>query len=215
MLQVWCWSAVTAGSWCSYPSRHWHKFSRHQESPAVQHRGLCPVRCVCTCFYFEVNKHSKQMSWHLLATCVLFAAGLVWSGDQVPAATGPKRNGKVTVIRMTAPPNFLPAPMQKTTVVKVRTQVLIHITQTRSTQLDQMFVDFTRLSKNAEPDWNTSPSEDVVVLFRLLVLPPNQLWPRLWCLLRRLRLQSQKPKRSLQPPLHRWDVWLAACICTN
>ncbi|XP_038572787.1 transcription initiation factor TFIID subunit 4 isoform X1 [Micropterus salmoides] len=38
---------------------------------------------------------------------------------QVSAAAGNKGNEKVTVIRMTAPPSFQPAPVQKTAVVKV------------------------------------------------------------------------------------------------
>lgn len=42
------------------------------------------------------------------------------SGIQVSAAAGNKGNEKVTVIRMTAPPSFQPAPVQKTAVVKVQ-----------------------------------------------------------------------------------------------
>nr|XP_046247606.1 transcription initiation factor TFIID subunit 4-like isoform X2 [Scatophagus argus] len=38
---------------------------------------------------------------------------------QVSAAAGSKSNEKVTVIRMTAPPSFQPAPVQKTAMVKV------------------------------------------------------------------------------------------------
>lgn len=38
---------------------------------------------------------------------------------QVPAASGNKSNEQLSIIRMTTPPTFQPAPAQKTAVVKV------------------------------------------------------------------------------------------------
>lgn len=76
-------------------------------------RILTSQVCVCVSGCAEVEQCSDILFGFLGSKIT------VMSEIQVSAAAGNKSNEKVTVIRMTAPPSFQPASVQKTAVVNV------------------------------------------------------------------------------------------------